>query len=184
MAKKIKFALKLNDAEIQTLDSLQENFDLEKVTAYFLNGRLLTWLEDRCYENEAEKIRKLDKNSRDFSRQLCEALGVKYDSENDHKYIGVFNKPNVEIYFENLEDKRTYVTDHKKFENVNLIEPSRKLREYSPSKIVESINGFYIFDFDKEKAKRNFDAAQHILKDIDFNIDVMLQNANIQIDDK
>ena len=175
MPKKIKFALKLNDAEIQTLDSLQENFDLEKVTAYFL--------KDRYNKDEAEKIRNLDKTSPDFSRKLCESLGVKYDSENDHKYIGVFNKPNVEIYFENPEDKHTFI-DYKKFENVNLIEPSRKLREYSPSKIVESINGFYIFDFDEEKAKRNFDAAQHILMDIDFNIDVLLQNFNMQIDEK
>ena len=44
MAKKIKFALKLNDVDVRTLESLQENFEFEKVVAYFLDGKLLTQL--------------------------------------------------------------------------------------------------------------------------------------------
>ena len=74
MAKKIKFALKLKDgADIRTLESLQEHFDLEKVTAYFLNGKLLEWLEDRYYDEEADKIRSLNKDAGDFNQQLCKA---------------------------------------------------------------------------------------------------------------
>ena len=83
MSKKIKFALKLNDVDVRTLESLQENFDFEKVVAYFLDGKLLTWLEDRYYENEAEKVRNLDKNSVEFNKQLCEIFGVEYNSDSE-----------------------------------------------------------------------------------------------------
>ena len=45
MAKKLKFALKLKDeADVRTLEALQERFDFEKVSAYFLDGKLLEWL--------------------------------------------------------------------------------------------------------------------------------------------
>lgn len=82
MAKKIKFALKLKDeADVRTLEALQEHFDFEKVTAYFLDGKLLEWLEDRYYDEEAEKIRALDKDAKDFHQQLCNALGVPYEGE-------------------------------------------------------------------------------------------------------
>lgn len=84
MAKKIKFALKLKDeADVRTLEALQEHFDLEKVTAYFLDGKLLEWLEDRYYDEEAEKIRALDKDAKDFHQQLCNALGVPYEGEDE-----------------------------------------------------------------------------------------------------
>ena len=94
MAKKIKFALILNDVDVRTLESLQENFDFEKVVAYFLDGKLLTWLEDRYYENEAEKIRNLDKNSVDFNKHLCNALGVEYsgDEEIDLEAVAKVNE--------------------------------------------------------------------------------------------
>ena len=84
MAKKIKFALKLKDgADVRTLEALQEHFDLEKVTAYFLDGKLLEWLEDRYYDEEAEKIRALDKDAKDFHKQLCNALGAPYEGEDE-----------------------------------------------------------------------------------------------------
>ena len=84
MAKKIKFALKLKDgADVRTLEALQEHFDLEKVTAYLLDGKLLEWLEDRYYDEEAEKIRALDKDAKDFHKQLCNALGAPYEGEDE-----------------------------------------------------------------------------------------------------
>ena len=62
MAKKTKFPLKLkDDAEVRTLDELHEHFDLEKIIGYFQDGRLLTWLNDRDYENEAKQVEALDK---------------------------------------------------------------------------------------------------------------------------
>ena len=47
MAKRIKFALKLkDDAEVRTLSELQEYFDIDRIMAYFLSGKLETWLKE------------------------------------------------------------------------------------------------------------------------------------------
>ena len=54
MAKKIKFALKMKDGvEVRSFQELQENFDLNQVTAYFLDGRLETWLPMYSYSSVA-----------------------------------------------------------------------------------------------------------------------------------
>ena len=51
------FKLKLKDgAEVSTLEELRDNFDLEAVVGYFKSGDLLTWLEDRFYDDEADAI--------------------------------------------------------------------------------------------------------------------------------
>ena len=60
MAKIIKFALELKDGEsARTIEDLREHFDLEKIVAYFMNGRLLTWLKHRHLDEEAAALEKL-----------------------------------------------------------------------------------------------------------------------------
>jgi len=85
MAKKIKFALEMADGvKVRSgLEELREHFDMEKIAGYFLLGKLAEWLEDRFYDEEAEKIRSIDKNAPDFDRQICEVLGVDYSADND-----------------------------------------------------------------------------------------------------
>ena len=79
MAKKIRFPLKLADnAQVRTLDELREHFDLGAVVGYFKNGKLLTWLEDRYLEGEAEGVRALDEAAPDFQEKLCELFQVEY----------------------------------------------------------------------------------------------------------
>ena len=52
MARKVKFPLKLADGtEARTLDELREHFDSESVVGYFHDGRLLTWLRSRYYDD-------------------------------------------------------------------------------------------------------------------------------------
>lgn len=80
MAKKIKFALEMNGVKIRSMEELQENFDLDAAVQYLLDGKLLTWLEDRLYD-EAEQIAELDKNAPDMKEQLCEILGVEYEDD-------------------------------------------------------------------------------------------------------
>ncbi len=94
MAKKIRFPLKMkNGAEVRTLDELKENFDLESVLGYFTDGKLATWLEDRYYDVEAQKVSKLDANSSDLKSQLCAILGVKYaEAQEDDIDIDVINR--------------------------------------------------------------------------------------------
>ena len=81
MAKKIKFALEMNGVKIRTMEELQENFDLDATVQYLLDGKLLTWLEDRFYEDEAEKVAELDKDSPQMKKELCEILGVEYEGD-------------------------------------------------------------------------------------------------------
>ena len=81
MARKIKFALEMaNGVKVRSnLEELRENFDIDKAVGHFLSGKLVEWLEDRYYEDEAEQISALDKDSLDFRQKLCDALGVEYE---------------------------------------------------------------------------------------------------------
>lgn len=82
MAKKIRFPLEMADgAEVRDLEELQEHFDLETVAEYYKNGKLLTWLRDRYFEDEAAAIEALDESSSDFQRQLCGIFKVEFTGE-------------------------------------------------------------------------------------------------------
>ena len=74
------FKLKLKDgAEVSTLEELRDNFDLEAVVGYFKNGDLLTWLEDRFYDDEADAISEIDAEDRNLTAKICAALNVECD---------------------------------------------------------------------------------------------------------
>ena len=76
----VKFPLEMkNGVQARNLADLQNNFDVEKIIGYFLDGRLKSWLEARYYEEEAEAIENIDKNASDLAKQLCEVFGVEYD---------------------------------------------------------------------------------------------------------
>ena len=82
MAKKIKFALKMKDGiEVRTLKEFREAFALEQALAYFLDGKLLVWLEDRFYEEEAEKVSALENTDPELPRKLCDIFGVEYEED-------------------------------------------------------------------------------------------------------
>ena len=80
MAKKIKFPLVMkDDAETRTLEEFKEHFDIEKAVGYFLDGKLLAWLEARYYDTEADAVRALDKNDAELRKKLCGIFGAEYD---------------------------------------------------------------------------------------------------------
>ena len=81
MARKILIPLDMNGVKVRTLEALKENFDLEKVTAYFLDGTLIKWLEGRYYDDEAEKVRNLSKDDANLGKKLCAVFGVEYTGE-------------------------------------------------------------------------------------------------------
>ena len=77
MAKKIKFPLEMSAGiQVRTIEELREHFDLMKVLGYYVDGKLLTWLKDRYYENEAAQISELNSEIPDFYNKLCAVLGV------------------------------------------------------------------------------------------------------------
>ena len=82
MAKKIKFPLKMkSNAQVRTIEDLREHFDLTKAVEYFLNGKLLIWLEARCYDKEANAIKKMNKDEAQLHQKLCSIFGVEYTEQ-------------------------------------------------------------------------------------------------------
>ena len=100
-----------NGAEVRTLDELKENFDLESVLSYFADGRLTAWLRNYYYDDIADKIDALDKNTLDISKQLCEVLGAQYVENEDIKLDEVKEKLEREKILKQLltEEQMKYV---------------------------------------------------------------------------
>lgn len=51
-----------NQKNIRDIDTLINNFNLRNILIYYLNGKLLTWLKDRNYDDYVNKLVQLDKN--------------------------------------------------------------------------------------------------------------------------
>lgn len=80
MAKKIKFPLTMkNDFQVRSIEELREHFDLNKAVEYFLDGKLLAWLEARYYYQESIAIRELRKDEAQLHQKICNILCVEYD---------------------------------------------------------------------------------------------------------
>ena len=76
---KVKFPLEMaNGVQVRTIEELKENFDVNKVLGYFLEGKLHTWLEDRYYDEEAEQVGGLKEEDTDLAKKLCEIFGIEY----------------------------------------------------------------------------------------------------------
>lgn len=72
MTKKERFPLKMADGvEVRNIDDFKANFDIDLVTQYFFDGRLLTWFEDRYYDEEATEIKKLSSDDELLEQKLC-----------------------------------------------------------------------------------------------------------------
>lgn len=118
MARKIRFPLIMKDgAEVRTLDELRENFDLEAVLGYFADGKLLTWLQNRYYDVESEKISALNPENSSFEAQLCEALGVTFSKNNIEEFdLDYINRRN-----EKKEILSQLTTDEKLLQNIDYV---------------------------------------------------------------
>ena len=82
--KKIKLPLEMaNGVQVRTLDELKENWDLEKVLNYYLNGKLQTWLTDRYYTELADEVAALNGTSdnTELQRKLCGIFGIEIKEE-------------------------------------------------------------------------------------------------------
>lgn len=97
MAKKIKLPLEMsNGINVRTIEELKKNWDLERVVFFFKNGRLLTWLNDRYYSEQAEQLEKLDgiTDSRELQKQLCSIFDMPFVEEKsvDVEAVSIKNK--------------------------------------------------------------------------------------------
>ena len=82
MAKKERFALMMEDgAQVRNIDDLKAHFDFGSVVRDFSSGKLLTWLEDRYYDEEADAIRAINDNDNFLEAKLCKIFGVETPEE-------------------------------------------------------------------------------------------------------
>ena len=113
--KKIKFALEMKDGiQVRNLEDLRNNFDLEKTVGYFLDGKLITWLNDRYYEEEAEELEQLSKNDAQLNKKLCKILGVEYQDEE-------LDPEEIERRNERIAKLKQYTDNQEFIDNVDLV---------------------------------------------------------------
>ena len=114
MAKKIKLPLDMgNDVKVRTIEELKEHYNAEKVVSYFLDGQLLTWLEERFYEDEAGKIKKISKDSPNISAEIAKAFEIEIQDEVDVEEIEERN--------ERINLLRQFTSDDEILKNVDLV---------------------------------------------------------------
>ena len=83
MARKEKTVLEMaNGVKVSNnLEELRNNFDTEALLKYFYNGYLLQWLEERYYEDEADKVRDIDPDDSRLINLICNALDIPYNDD-------------------------------------------------------------------------------------------------------
>lgn len=112
MGRKIKFPLIMNGGKkVRTIDELRDNFELENMLNYYIDGTLSRWLKCQNYNAELTNLSKLNIESESFIKELYYSLGIIY-------------KQDIKI-------------DIKKFKEKNL--KTKKLNEYIDSDNVKSI---------------------------------------------
>lgn len=80
----VKFPLEMkNGIMARNMSEVRENFDIEKIVSYFLEGKLLTWLEARYYEEEAEAVSVLTKNDTQLVKKLHQIFGIEFVEEKE-----------------------------------------------------------------------------------------------------
>lgn len=100
MAKKIKFNLQVNGASVSSLESLQNNFNIEHIMEHFKSGLLMRWLEVQGLETELKELKKLDQNSDNLAQSILKIFDMDHLDKNDLKIT--LADINYKEYKENL----------------------------------------------------------------------------------
>ena len=109
MARKERFALIMKDgAEVRNIDDLKAHFDMDSVIRDFYNGRLLEWLEDRYYDDEADSVRAINDNDAYLAAKLCKIFDVETPED-------------IERRIERLNRLKNYTDDEKILANVDKV---------------------------------------------------------------
>ena len=116
MAKKVRFPLQMNGADVRTIEELREHFDLESVLGYFANGKLATWLRDRYYDNEAMAIEALSADDAELNQKIMSTLGVVVDADTEEIDMDTIQRRN-----EKLMKLRQFTDDQTIIANVDYV---------------------------------------------------------------
>lgn len=106
-----------NNFQVRTIEELREHFDLDKAIEYFLDGKLLAWLEARYYEQESVAIREMGKDEAQLHQKLCNILGV----EHDEAEIGVIDVEAIAERNRRLNELKQYTSDPSILEKVDQV---------------------------------------------------------------
>ena len=118
MRKKIKLPLEMADGvKVRTLDELKDNWSLEKVVEIYLNGRLVTWLNDRYYTELAEQVSALAEvqDNTALQKELCRIFDVDFEDEEDID-VDAVNERNRK-----LDILRQHTADDTVLKNVDIV---------------------------------------------------------------
>ena len=103
--------------KVRTLDELKDNWSLEKVVENYLNGRLVTWLNDRYYTELAEQVDALDEvqDNTALQKELCKIFDVDFADEEDID-VDAVNERNRK-----LDILRQHTADDTVLKNVDIV---------------------------------------------------------------
>lgn len=102
MAKTIKFNLLCDEKPIRNLDDLKENFVIEDILNYYNNKLLQKWLKVRGFEEEFEKVNKInEKEDEKIIYKLIEIFEIETNKDKIEESIEILKyKKENEIYLE------------------------------------------------------------------------------------
>lgn len=173
---KIKIPLEMaNGAMVRNIDELKENFDIEKIISHFMSGKLLKWLEDRCYDEECDKVRRINQVDQDTVKILCEIFGVqeeKTEKSFDEIYCEEKNKKELNLFLDNSNelfqiDRRLVACAQKELNS--LIEKKASL--------IYLFDGVFNIPLDYEDVK--YIGLKNVVARINANRSVPLESKNI-----
>lgn len=104
MARKIKFPLEMNGAEIRSLDELKEHFSISQVLTYLKNGKLDVWLRDRNLNEMADEIQILDLETTDWVKKLCMILNFSQEKSIRFNKLYLLKQHTAEPKYEKVID--------------------------------------------------------------------------------
>lgn len=144
--KKIKLPLEMaNGVLVRTIDDLRENWDLEKIINYYLNGKLQTWLTDRYYNELADKVSALSdiSDNTELQKKLCNIFGMEFKADTELVDVVAVAEQNRKV-----DILRKYTADDKLLKNIDNIAFNQEELAYLLDKETETIylceNKFYI----------------------------------------
>ena len=59
---------------VRTLDELKKYFSIVEIIEYYLDGKLLVWLEQRFYKEEADKIKLIGMGEESSPEEIIDSL--------------------------------------------------------------------------------------------------------------
>lgn len=179
MAKRIKFPLEMkNGVMVRSLDELKENFDLEKILSYFIDGRLFNWLNDRYYEIEAEQVSQLKIEDKDIKKKICKIFGIDYTKKNE------LDIEELMLHNERLNKLKQFTNDEDVLKNIDKVafnqeDLSKLLNE--DENIIYVCNGEFIISLTKTNVK--YIGISNPIIILESDEDFCLENLNIIIEE-